>query len=61
MSVNTLDELTPDKYVLAEKAIKKFRKSKKTRNNELELYDSLTNAGPSSESADEYVNLETQE
>ena len=57
----TLDDLSPADYAKAEKAILKFRKSKRTRNDEHILYEALTNAGLTDESADEYVNLELED
>ncbi len=39
------------------KAVAKFRKSKKSRNDELDLYDKLCGWGASDEEADEFVNL----
>lgn len=60
MAVNTLDELDAASYVKCETAIKKFRKSKKSRNDEHVLYDAMTNAGITSEGADEYINMEVE-
>lgn len=60
MAVNTLDDLGREGYDKAETAIEKFRKSKRSRNDETVLYDALVNLGLSDESADEYVNLEVE-
>lgn len=60
MAVNTLDELDDASYTKVEAAIKKFRKSKKSRNDEHTLYEAMTNAGITAEGADEYINLETE-
>lgn len=60
MSVHTLDELDSKSYEVVEKAIKKFRRSRKTRTDEHVLYEAMTNAGISSEGADEYINLELE-
>jgi hypothetical protein len=38
-------------------AVKKFRSGKKTRNDQLDLYDDLCRWGASAEEADEYINL----
>lgn len=60
MAVNTLDELDPAAYAKVEKAIKKFRNTKKTRRDQDVLYDAMTNAGITSEGADEFINLEME-
>ena len=41
-------------------AVNKFRKSRKSRSTELDLYDTLVQLGASSEEADEFVNLEVE-
>ena len=58
--VHTLDELSKADYDKCEKAIKKFRKGRRTRDDEHVLYDALTNAGLSAEGADEYINMEVE-
>lgn len=57
--MKTLDDLAPEVYDKVEAAIKKFRNKKnRTRTDEHVLYDALTNAGLSSEYADEFINME---
>jgi uncharacterized protein (UPF0210 family) len=61
MKANTLDDLSKEAYVKAAAGIKAFRAGGKTKSDEHELYAVLTNAGLSSESADEYINMETEQ
>ena len=59
--VNSIDDLSDEAWPPVEKALKAFRaKKRKTRDDEHELYAVLTNAGLSSEYADEFINLEMQ-
>jgi hypothetical protein len=56
--IHTIDDLPRDKAVKADAAVAKFTaKKRKTRDDELDLYDTLTNLGVSSEGADEYINM----
>jgi len=53
----TIDDLEDAEAQAANDATNKFLKSRKTRDDQHELYDTLTNIGLSSEYADEYINM----
>jgi hypothetical protein len=58
--INSLDELPNAEYAKCQKAIRAFRKGTQSREQQHILYEVLTNAGLSSEYADEFINLEME-
>ena len=55
------DRLSPIEHDKVAKALAKFRRKKRrTRTDELVLYDTLTSLGVTAEEADEIINLELQ-
>jgi len=52
------DRITPEQHKACAAAMEKFRKGRKNRNAQHELYEVLCNNGVFSEEADEIINLE---